>query len=1291
MNKEKLKKVIGSFVNQPLYQACCDLLHCLGIAFTEVTAKEIPFEQLYQSPLPKYLREIMDKVSVTYYIGNLDDNTLSGKSAGRTISDVKQLTSEGKYASMMVFAVEVMEDVAFTRSENASLTRAFNHIASQQPVILFVRQGHQLSISTCERMKYVQEWRSGEKLGKVCLLRNIDCAKPHRGHIDILSEIGDKRCTSFDELYQHWMKVFSSDELTRSFYTELQNWYFWAVLNVVFPNDTQDPSHDEEDNNKNVIRLITRLIFVWFLMHKGLVNQQLFDVKALKNILKDFDPEGDEGNYYIAILQNLFFATLNQEIPNRKFVPADYLAKDVHDIKTYYRNPQLFKNSSTDQIMELFNQTPFVNGGLFECLDYTDESGHRYCYDGFSNNKTLHGHSNQALVPNFLFFGKDREADLRQAYGQNKYSKVRVNGIIRILDRYNFTIEENTPLDEDVALDPELLGKVFENLLGAYNPETQTTARKNTGSYYTPRPIVDYMVKESLKAYLVTSCKDIPEQDIDSLLNYEDLTLPEDLTEAQVKEILKSIYHCKILDPACGSGAFPMGCLQQMVHVISKLDQDNSYWEDLVTTEALEDASRIGEVSKEEKEKYLKEIHEVFNQKNRYPNYGRKLYLIERCIFGVDIQEIAVQISRLRCFISLLVDQKPNKDPNKNYGILKLPNLESNFVAANTLIPIKLNEEERMALNDNAILPLIEQLKENRHLLFMPKNNNEKLRLRAKDKKLRQQISEAVEKVYKKNIDQKVKDLENNIRNNEKKLNELGNQFDDSKCVTVENIDLFGNKSVEKQKQNNPRLEYKKYIKNARRQISALRDKSQLSQILASIKKLTDWDMFNQNTSSPFFDPQWMFGVKDGFDVVIGNPPYISAPSQVKNKDLKEQRKTIVKSHKFVTLNEKWDLFIPFIERGIQANKEGGICTMIVPYPLTNQKYGLKLRRWICENFNLAEIVDLNGTKVFENVTVSNCIPLIIKEHPTHQHWIAHIEERRNIHNDYIIDDDTLIQDKKKYVWNLGTVKHKSNLYPDFNVLGDYCYISVGMVLNADEKTAKGEFKKEDLISDIPDNIHPRKYIEAKDIKKYHVVRQRYLEYNTDRCPDKLRRPTFRELYNCRKLVMNCLGTINCTLDNDEHYLHNHSIYCAIPWNELASVKNKSITNSIKKFASKSRAEMEKLSINIDLSFLCGIMNSKYAAYLLQGLRGGDYHIYPEHIRNIPIPPANQQQQKKVATVVNNIVSTLNLNPQSDISSMKREIDDMVYALYGLTYEEVKQFDSNFNLMKDEYEHLFKK
>lgn len=593
---------------------------------------------------------------------------------------------------------------------------------------------------------------------------------------------------------------FSVEVLTKEFYQELSDWYAWAIKIIRFPNNIDDKDDDAKFNNEGAIRLITRLIFVWFLKQRHLIPEEFFDERYIAdNLIEGFNPhamvdlfsKSNESKYYKAILQNLFFAMLNspitteggKELSERHFRNGrgDYDNNKLMRYESYFKNPQLF--------VDLANRTvPFLNGGLFDCLDDKD---HGMYYDGFSDRESV---KNSLIIPDYLFFGEEvgKNIDLSEWYGDKKKKKVSARGIIDILKRYNFTVEENTPFDKEVSLDPELLGKVFENLLASFNPETQTTARKQTGSFYTPREIVQYMVDESLVAHLKRTVGEELEPQYRQLMQYSDDDV--ELTAEQRKSIMQSLYNCKILDPACGSGAFPMGILQQMVHILNRIDPDNSGWKEMMLQKALDETSEAyRNSSSDERKELIADIERSFDESINRPDYARKLYLIENCIYGVDIQPIAIQISKLRFFISLVVDQNTNADPTDNFGIRPLPNLEAKFVAANTLIGLV---KKDASLFDSAEIKAKEnELKIAKHKIFGAKTVKTKRKYKNIVNDLRQEIADM----------------------------------------------LYANGAVENDE----------------------------------ARQLASWDMFDQNASSPFFDPEWMFGVKDGFDIVIGNPPYV--------------------------------------------------------------------------------------------------------------------------------------------------------------------------------------------------------------------------------------------------------------------------------------------------------------------------------------------------------------------------------------------------------------------------------
>lgn len=427
------------------------------------------------------------------------------------------------------------------------------------------------------------------------------------------------------------------------------------------------------------------------------------------------------------------------------------------------------------------------------------------------------------------------------------------------------------------------MGKAFENLLAAYNPETKTSARKQTGSFYTPREIVQYMVDESLVAHLKRICGDELEPQYRSLLSYA--TEETTLNEAQRRNIMKAIYDCRVLDPACGSGAFPMGVLQQMVHILRQVDPTNEMWKDFMVDLAIEQSRKAFSTEEEDERKArLADIEEAFNRHVNDPDYARKLYLIEHCIYGVDIQPIAVQISKLRFFISLVVDQNPTGDAAHNFGIRPLPNLESKFVAANTLIPIKYDG----ALVETApeVRKNKDKLKELNHKIFLAKRNVDKQRLKDEIKATRKDLAKA-----------------------------------------IEDTGFVGHSEAE---------------------------------------LLAGWDMFEQNVSSTYFDAEWMFGVKGGFDIVIANPPYVVVP-----------KKNIYADH-FKT-KDCLEMYAFFYEKSINMLRSGGVVSFITASLFIK---GLKFEplRLFLERNSKKVCLNVVGDDVFENVQMPTAVYVAIKE-----------------------------------------------------------------------------------------------------------------------------------------------------------------------------------------------------------------------------------------------------------------------------------------------------------------------
>jgi hypothetical protein len=993
------------------------------------------------------------------------------------------------------------------------------------------------------------------------------------------------------EIQKRHDDAFNVEKVTKDFYKELANWYFWALKHVRFPKDA--PKEADGHDHISVIRMITRLIFCWFVKEKGLIPEELFDQRRLDKLLNGFAPDDNAGKdsvFYKALLQNLFFATLNTEMDKRGW------AKDEQNFMAHslYRYRDMFQKP--DAALALFKNIPFLNGGLFECLDKDlgESAKPRYVrIDGFSRRP-----DSQPVVPDFLFFGSEREEDLSADYGDKKFRKVRVRGLIHTLQRYRFTIEENTPIEQEVALDPELSGKVFENLLAAYNPETGATARKQTGSFYTPREIVDYMVDEALIAFMKgsfsTESAEDTEKRLRRLASWEDNG--HDFDNQETEALITAIDRLKALDPAVGSGAFPMGILHKLVFILGKLDPRNEQWEQrqirrvrdaVVAAEKIEDAA-IRERTVRELDQQIVGIEEAFERNEL--DYGRKLYLIENCIYGMDIQSIAVQIAKMRFFISLIVDQRI--DPNApNLGVRPLPNLETKFVAANTLIGI---EKPKQATFRNPDIDAKEaELRNVRQKHFNAKTPASKAKYRELDKKLRTEVAELLKR------------------------------------------DGWGDTTA---------------------------------------KQLATWDPYDQNASAPFFDPEWMFGVREGFDVVIGNPPYVRADEQ--SDWNRRQREKILNSQDYETLWEKWDLFVSFIEKGYKLLKPDGVTTLIVSDAFCHSKYAQKPQNWFLQHARILRLDFCSNVQIFD-AAVHNLIYFFQKADGA-----SNVPERRLHKTEFgnVTDLPSDEQTKLTYRAFFPEDMAKQSFACKTATLESICYISYGLRPNSDENEAKGEFTTADVVSETRDRVHCRPYVEGKHIGPWLPITNLWIEWGTARAPSRFCRPTFPELYTVpeKVLAQRSPGPDPVICFDDRHLVFTPASVGFVPWHALSGVRN----NSLKKAARyqgehpqrpdlPKREVMEDTSRRFAVKYLLGVMNATVASDFLRANRRSNIHLYPDDWKKLPIPDVDSTAQAPLIKLVDRILDVKKADPSADTTALEREIDRIVYELYGLTDNEI--------------------
>ncbi|WP_296632486.1 DNA methyltransferase [Rhodoluna sp.] len=409
--------------------------------------------------------------------------------------------------------------------------------------------------------------------------------------------------------------------------------------------------------------------------------------------------------------------------------------------------------------------------------------------------------------------------------------------------QFNFTTDESTPEFEQVAIDPEMLGRVFESLLASQIESTGEQGRKAKGAYYTPRAVVAYMVKETVRQYLLTKLGADGRSEIvvSKLLDTSDQDWAiagsnsvRDIPADMRKSIVEHLGSMKTIDPACGSGAFPLGLLHLLAKIHHRLDP-------------------------------------------KLDTYTAKLSILQNNIFGIDIEPMAVEISRLRSWLSLIVEEGGSK------AVQPLPNLEFNFVAANSLVP----------LDGEGLLS---------------------------DEKLIAQLSKLRTEYFKANTPTKKNKL----------------QSDYQSLIEPSLFDEFDERS----------------------------------------KQLKTFNPFSPHAVAEFFDAEHIFGLEGGFDVVIGNPPYLSEKGH--GETFRPVRYSQIGKRFYVG---KMDYFYFFFHGGLDLLKEGGVLSFITTNYFTTATYANKLRADLAQRTSPKIILNFGELKIFESAAGQhNMITLVSKD-----------------------------------------------------------------------------------------------------------------------------------------------------------------------------------------------------------------------------------------------------------------------------------------------------------------------
>ena len=1025
---------------------------------------------------------------------------------------------------------------------------------------------------------------------------------------------GNKQLSAVEDLQSR----FSVEALTKEFYNKLYNWYLWAVepsTGVTFPNLVNTSKDDRDDIAIKIIRLITRLLFVWFIKQKKLVPAEIFDETELNKILANFDPQSEkDGKYYNAILQNLFFATLNNEIDKRRFMSEPFQGKSTSfGVKTLFRdsNKASWFKIKPEEVIELFRKVPFMNCGLFECLDKYAKSDlgmeeDRFL-DGFSSRDSKQdGHYKyRAFIPNRLFFAEEHMENVTvEDKGQKKTDTIAVMGLINLLKLYNFTVQENTPSEVEVSLDPELLGQVFENLLAAYNPETKESARKSTGSFYTPRPIVEYMVNESLIAYLKTKVPSVEEDTWRALISYEDKHF--ELTEDQRTATLNALYECKILDPACGSGAFPMGMLQQMVHITRKLDSE-------------------------------------------FDPYQTKLRIINNCIYGSDIQPIAMLISKLRFFISRICEQDESRinysAPDNNYGIDTLPNLETKFVAANSLLRADIrNYADDDWTQDATLIKLKNDLLAIRKSHFSVRTQTTKLKKREEDRLKREEIQNYILQSTTQPDPVKIQMYEARINhlNAERDLYEGEKIVEEIVDTQASLFDEVQQQVVRKDINKIHRDKIDAEIKGLQQAIAKEQNKRNPVGFNAAIKQITDWNPYDQLKHAPFFDPDWMFGITDGFDIVIGNPPYFQVSKGIYSATqfpYSEGKDT-----------GKQNMYKLFVEHSYNSAKEEGIACMIVQSSLMCDMSSKYTRELLLRHSCLEQMIEFPKTaptpagQVFASVCQGTCIYLLRKSEPANHAFMLSVNN----------DCTTLQTMQKEMILQDALIEFYPEDYAipllnkdEFNVLKRIKANSIRMN-DVIIEVAQGDMNLTTSKDEITSNRTSVKLLRGRHVSSYYIDYEAVDEY--------IRRGFKQESVQLNKSVQYIVcqeisGTV------DPRRIHT------------------ALTNTSEAFLCGHTINKIRLQETKWNYYIIGLLNSTLMDWVFRKTSSNN-HVGGYELKQLPIIMA--EDRKPIEKIVKAIIAAKEQNPNADTSKFESQLDNEVYALYGIEGKDRELIEKNY-------------
>jgi type I restriction-modification system DNA methylase subunit len=763
--------------------------------------------------------------------------------------------------------------------------------------------------------------------------------------------------------------------------------------------------------------------------------------------------------------------------------PHDFLRRLVRGDYGRYDNffndvlePLFYDTLATDRGHEAWCnhfkcRVPFLNGGLFEPL--AD-------YDWRRADITL---------PNRLFTNTERFDEL-----------ITGTGVLDVFDRYNFTVNEAEPLEKEVAIDPEMLGKVFENLI-------EENRRKGLGSFYTPREIVHYMCQESLINYLDTALNTdkeiVPRKDIETFIylgeqisHYEavdakyPIKMPATI-EKHARLIDEKLATITVCDPAVGSGAYPVGMMTEIVRARCALTP------------------------------YFNDVHE------RTP-YHFKRHAIQNCLYGVDIDPGAVEIAKLRLWLSLVVDEEDVKQ------IKPLPNLDYKIVTGNSLVGV-----EKTLFNER----LFHQLEKLKPLYFDESDA-------AKKQSLRRQIDDLIHE-------------------------------------------------------------------------------------LTNGKEIFDFEIYFSE----------VFHGKDGFDVVIQNPPYV----QIKGIPASDRR-LYEERYEFAT-----GRFNLFFERCKLLPRKRGVSSFIIPDRLLLNTQCKAIRAWLLNDNSICELVSFED-QVFETVVVDSILLSFQRE----QRKSEFVRARRKVSQRDVQKTQPItipvsyFQLSPSAQFDLNFTPSKLELYRKIKAN------SVELVRISETKDGIIQGKVEDhLFLRTKQNADCKPLLFGEDVGRYSVTfRKNWVNYK-------------REEMMALEIERRGEGVRPGLWMREPRIFERPKILTRQTADEIIAAydeENSYYANTLHGTAITDKAYHPH--------YVLGVLNSRITTWYYRSNTDEEGKVFAqikiELLRKMPIPKADKDRQRPVIQLVGKILAAKQREAEADTSALEREIDELVYALYGLTPAEIK-------------------